>query len=176
MAKKHDHEWFEKTVAITTAILSVFLALSSILGTKAGGDSTSYLIQANDQWAFFQAKSIKGNIYEANRYLLLEDASNPNNPKSYNDSLNSTIATFDSNIARYSKEKADIQATAQNYTDISGRLGAKSDVYNYSQGFYQIALILAAIALLAKKRYMWILSCALGLIGIGFTIYAFMMP
>ncbi len=179
MAKKRtrqeDHESLEKQVAITTAIISVFLALATILGNTAGGNSSSYLVKANDQWSYYQAKSVKQNLYEVSKNMLLVDLNNTANSPQYDAAIQSRIADFDAKVAKYAKEQQDIQKQAQDYEALSDKEGNKSDVYNYAQGFYQIAIILAAIALLAKKRYMWFLSVTLGIIGVGFTAYAYLL-
>lgn len=173
---REDTENLEKLVAITTAIISVFLAISSILGNQAGGDSTSNLIQANDQWSFYQAKSIKQNVYDVNKNMLEVELSNPNNPKAYNDALKLKITDFNNTVNRYNKEKLDIQNNATMFSQLSQADNDKSNVYNYANGIYQISIILAAIALLAKRRYMWVLSLSLGIIGLGFSLFAFFMP
>ena len=51
-------------IAITTLILAVCATLSSF---KAGGYSTKMILsqsQASDQWAYYQAKSIKETAYQ----------------------------------------------------------------------------------------------------------------
>lgn len=169
-------ENLEKIVAITTAIISVFLALSAVLGNKASGDSTMYLVRSNDQWAFYQAKSLKGHIYDVNRELLQTEITNPAYTPEYKAELKKKADEFSKNVERYDKEKSDIQKEAQNDEKLSAENNDKGDTYNYANGFYQISLILAAISLLARKRYMWVLSCILGIMGLGFSVYAFFMP
>ena len=175
MGTKSDDK-LDKMVAITTAIISVLLAIASILGNKAGGDSTLYLIKSTDQWSYYQSKSIKLNLYESNKEMLMAELANPANPKEYSDAIKKKISDFDANINKYNKEKQNIQAEAQKFQALSEHYNDKSDNYNYANGFYQVSIILAAIALLAKKRYMWILSCILGIAGLGLSVYAFLLP
>ena len=57
-------------IAITTLILAVCATLSSF---KAGGYSTKMILsqsQASDQWAYYQAKSIKETAYQTQRDAL----------------------------------------------------------------------------------------------------------
>ena len=173
--KEHDDSNLEKAVAMTAAILSVLLAISSIFGGQAGGDATKNLVQSTDQWAFYQAKSIKGNLYEADKAMLQTQRNNTANTPEYNIALDKQIADFDTKITKYNTEKADIQKNAQDLEKASQSADEKSNMYDYANGFYQIAIILAAIAILIKKRYMLYGSIALGLIGTGIAVYAFMM-
>jgi len=174
--KKHvKSEWLERSVAMTAAVLSVLLALTTIFGGIADGNSTQYLVQSTDQWAFYQAKSIKGNLYDADRLMLETEKNNTANTASYNSALDVRISDFKSKVDTYNKEKADIQTEAQRLEKLSASEGNKASVYNYANAFYQIAIILSAIALLIKKKYMWLAGVVLGLIGIGFSVFAYCM-
>ena len=65
MGTKSDDK-LDKMVAITTAIISVLLAIASILGNNPAA-TPLYLIKSTDQWSYYQSKSIKLNLYESNR-------------------------------------------------------------------------------------------------------------
>lgn len=175
MTKKQDEDNIDKAVAITAAILSVLLAISSILGGEAGGDATKNLVQSTDQWAYYEAKSIKGNIYQADELQLETQRNNTQNTLAYNTALDQQITNFDSKVQTYNKEEADIQTTAQNFETASEKADAKSSMYDYANGFFQIAIILSAIAILIKKKYMLYASIGLGILGTGIAVYAFMM-
>jgi Domain of unknown function (DUF4337) len=62
MAEEKKEPWLNY-LALTTVILAVCATLSTF---KGGGFSTRSVLsqtQASDQWAFYQAKSIKGYLY-----------------------------------------------------------------------------------------------------------------
>ena len=72
MAEEKKEPWLN-LLALTTVILAVCATLATF---KGGSHSTRAVLSqslASDQWAYYQAKSIKGNLYEleARRY---EDA------------------------------------------------------------------------------------------------------
>ena len=65
--KKKWKDRIPTLIAITTLILAVCATLASF---KAGGYSTKMVLaqsQASDQWAFYQAKSIKETAYQTQR-------------------------------------------------------------------------------------------------------------
>ena len=78
-------------------------------------------------------------------------------------------------VRKYAKEKTDIQNEATQDEKLANAANNQANMYNYAQGFFQISIILAAIGLLIKKRYMWFLSMALGATGTLISAYAFMM-
>ena len=69
MAEEKKETWLN-WLALTTVIFAVCATLSTF---KGGGYSTRSVLsqtRASDQWAFYQAKSIKGYLYEVQREKL----------------------------------------------------------------------------------------------------------
>src|ERR1700734_3206635 len=58
-------------VALTTAVFAVLAAITGLLAGDHSDEAMLAQIKSSDQWAFYQAKSIKsGTIDEANKILL----------------------------------------------------------------------------------------------------------
>lgn len=53
--------WF-RYVAISTALMAVFAAFSSLMAGHHSNEALIDQIKASDQWSYFQAKGIKGEI------------------------------------------------------------------------------------------------------------------
>ena len=69
MAEEPKERWLNY-LALTTVILAVCATLSTF---KGGGYSTRSVLaqtQAANQWAYYQAKSIKGYLYEIQKEAL----------------------------------------------------------------------------------------------------------
>src|SRR5664279_4602964 len=69
MAEEKKEKWMTY-MAITTILIAVAATLSTF---KGGGFSTRSLLNqtlASDQWAFFQSKSIKRDLYDSRRENL----------------------------------------------------------------------------------------------------------
>jgi hypothetical protein len=121
--------------------------------------------EASDQWAFYQAKSMKGHLDDAVAAL----ASTPE-----------IKARFLADQAKEDKEKAEIQAEAQKLQAESRKLGEESEAklkpherLALALTFIQIAIALAAITVLTKRRWLLWGSIASAAIGIATTITAF---
>src|ERR1035437_6756086 len=72
--EKEKREAWTKYVSLTVVIIAVIAAIASQSSGKYGSrvltqlnNATLNQTQASDQWAFYQAKSIKQNIYEVGR-------------------------------------------------------------------------------------------------------------
>ena len=176
MADEKKEPWLNY-LALTTVILAVCATLSTF---KGGGYSTRSVIsqaQASDQWAFYQAKSIKENLYQLQRENVqlelksMEGASTSSRATAYKDA----IAGYDKKIDKYSKEKVEIEQKAR-------ELEAKrDDAQKHGQPFgmaiilLQIAILISSISALIKKKILWHLALPVGLVGVIFFADGFLL-
>jgi hypothetical protein len=169
-------EAFEKWVALSTSIIAVALALSTILSSQSGDDLLVNRAKAGNEWSRFQSKSIKQNLFEVQLEELKLSAEDDNHSQRYLDKIKSSMAFFEKEIARYEVEKKDIMKLAQSHDKLSENADAKGNILDFAEGLYQIAIVLSAIALIARQGVLWILSMILGTAGMVVTLYAFLMP
>ena len=90
-------------VALSTAFMAV---LAAIAGMQAGHHSNEALIdqiKASDQWAYYQAKSIKAEVAASSEAVVRTLSGKP------------APAENSQNVARYEKEKEEIKKTAEEH-------------------------------------------------------------
>jgi hypothetical protein len=159
-------------IALMTAIIATIAAFISYQSGSAQNEAMflkneSILKQAeaSDQWSFFQAKSIKAQ-------LAADFAVVVTNPEDK--------SRFAAEHERADKERADIRTEAVKLQSESRELGKKSEArlrpherLSLSLTFLQIAIALAAITVLTRKR--WLLWGAGGsaAVGVGEALAAF---
>ncbi|MBV8666592.1 MAG: DUF4337 domain-containing protein [Burkholderiaceae bacterium] len=174
MAEEKKEPWLNY-LALSTVIFAVCATLATL---KGGGYSTRSVLnqtQASDQWAFYQAKSIKENLYQLQSEKIQLEAkldSSPAKAAVYQEAIDD----YNKKVEKYAKEKADIQKAAQ---DLEAQ---RDDAKRHSAPFglaaipLQIAILLSSIAALLKKRALWLLALPVGLAGIvlfadGFLLF-----
>jgi hypothetical protein len=165
-------------MAITTILIAVAATLSTF---KGGGFSTRSLLNqtlASDQWAFYQSKSIKSYIYDMRKENLeIQMASlekqkgNEALLKKYND----LIADYTQKVKNYESEKETINKGAKNLESLRDDAKLHSAKFGIAVIFLQISILLSSIATLSKKRFVWICSLALGVVGILYFIDGFLL-
>ncbi len=157
-------------VAIFTAIISSFAALISYHSSSQQNeafllknDAVIQQAHASDQWAYYQAKSSKGHLMELASQLLP-----PDRAKYYQQQLQ-----------KYNDQKQQIMIQAQQYETESQAADKQSDFlmsnhHQESQGMLllQIAISLASVTALTKKRWLFILASIAALGGIIFSFLA----
>lgn len=176
MAEEKKEPWLNY-LALTTVILAVCATLSTF---KGGGYSTRSVMsqtQASDQWAFYQAKSIKGYIYEMQKEKLeLELAANQGkmSPAAAGD-YRKKIEDYGKKVAKYEGEKAGIQKEAKRFEQVRDDAQKHGQVFGIAVIFLQIAILLSSIAALIKKKYVWVIGMAVGAAGILYFVNGFLL-
>jgi hypothetical protein len=180
MEKKHYKEEearskFNNWIAIT---ISIYAVLTALAGMKEGQVTTDTLLQmdqavliqaqASDQWAFYQAKSIKGELYKGQSQI----SSLNSNPKA-----SELSKQFDDNAKRYDTEKNDIQTKANELEkQRDEKMKETSDLVHkhHDTGmaliFLQISIVLASVSSLLKKKVLWFGSMGVAIIGLFFLV------
>ena len=167
-AAQHEPTGMAGKIAVVTAVIATIGALFAYEGgaTQANAgllknDAAIKKTEASNQWNYYQAKSSKQNLSE----LAIELA--PESKKAF----------YTEEINRYKKEKADIKKDAEKLEAESKEWDKKSDDemhqhHRWAQATtaLQIAIALAAIALLTKRR--WLEYGVYGVAGLGCVIGA----
>lgn len=173
MAEEKKETWL-KLLPATTVIIAVCATLSTF---KGGGYSTKSMLsqsKASDQWAFFQAKSIKQYMCEMQKENLELNLHNQKDAD-YVQDLQKRIATYDGKIKKYSDEKDQITKVAKDFEAVQGDCKKHSEAFGIAVIFLQISILLSSIAALVKKSFLWYIGMAVGVVGIAYFINGFLL-
>jgi hypothetical protein len=158
-------------LAISTIILS---ASATLGGAKSAGYSGRAMMaqsQASDQWAFYQAKSIKEHAFEMQGDLLeIESASAATDKKA---NYQPKITEYSTAVVKYRGEREEIKAKAESLEknrDLSQRIGG---VFGMAVIYLQIGITLSALAALLKKKPVWWISLIIGAFGMLYFVNGF---
>ena len=160
-------------IALTTAILAALAAIASL---EAGAtvnealvlktESTKLQSQASDQWAYYQAKGIKGDVVQASATSWTAAGKTP-------------PANIASETARYSAQQDTIREKAKELENERDAKSHEADEllerhhhYAGAVALFQVAIALGAIAALTRVRAVWLGSLLVGGAGIGLSVLA----
>ena len=176
----HDHEvehaahggdGFSNKIAVTTAILAT---VGAIFGYQAGATQNNAALfknnaaikktEASNQWNYYQAKSNKQNLAEL--ALSLPGAN---------------AEKYKAEVERYKAEKAEIKAKAEELEVSAVNWDKQSDEqmhqhHRWAQAMTaeQIAISLAAITLLTRRKWLEYASYAVAAAGLGLGVLAWL--
>lgn len=159
-------------LSLSTAILAVLAAVASL---ESGGHANEAILlktsatltqsSADDQWGYYQAKAIKQELYTAIAPL----APRPD-----------VAADWKQRADKESTGKAEVKAEAEKLAAEVKNLDEESThelhvhhQFAKSVTIFQVAIALAAIAALTRRRPVWWLSVAIGLGGAVFLALGF---
>jgi len=162
-------------LALTTVVLAVCATLSTFKGGSYSTRSVLSQSQAADQWAFYQAKSIKGYLYEiqtdeVETQLKVNAARWPAETVALYRGL---AAEYGARVVRYEAERAQIQQEAKRLEERRDHAQRHSQTFGMAVIFLQIAILLSSISALLRKKPLWALGAAVGLVGVYYFITGF---
>jgi len=167
-AAQHEPKGLAGQLAVVTAILATVGAIFAYMGgaTQANAglyknDAAIKKTEASNQWNYYQAKSSKQNLSELAQELA------PDARKSF----------YADEIKRYKAEKAEIKLAAEKleaeskaWDDRSAEQMHQHHRWAQATTVLQIAIAMAAIALLTRKR--WLEKLVFGASTLGIVIGA----
>ena len=132
----------------------VFLAALLAINTMIGGSNSSKIqnntIQANNMWAWYQAKNVRGVLYEINAI----ETTNPQNKE-----------RFLAEKQRMDNDKKDIMEKAKALETERDLAKQKSPWFTWGGSILQIAIVLLTASILAVSMPMFYISAIVGAIG-----------
>jgi hypothetical protein len=166
-------ERWTQWVALTTTILAVCAAISSL---KAGGYATKVQLattRENDKWAQYQAKSIKQNLYSVERDLLAVQTLDARAPEAQRAAA-AQLAKLSGEIERYDREKGQLKADAEAIQRDEAAYQRVNGAFGLAVMLLQIAIMLSSVGALMKRPIMWVIGLCFGAGGLAFMANGFL--
>ena len=163
---EHLHEHVKETaehsgvpciswVALSTALLAVLAAIAGLLSGRHVNEAVMNQIEASDQWNYYQAKGIKAAVLDAK--MSLSGAPNESDQ---------------SKRDRYEKEQEAIKSEAEHKEAAAKSNFHKHEIFAGGVTMFQIAIAIAAISALTRRRPFWYVSLLFGAAGCAFLVLA----
>jgi uncharacterized protein DUF4337 len=150
---QHGGEAWLSQVALSTAILAVLAAITGLLSGKHANEAMMAQIEASNQWNYYQAKSIKASVLDA-KVTVTEAATEKDKEKA----------------AQYQEEQIEIKREAEQKQSEAKLNFRKHETFARGVTMFQIAIAIAAISALTRRRRFWFVSLAFGCAGAVFLV------
>ncbi len=173
MAEPAKETWIQ-WVALTTTVLAVCAAISSLKASSYSTRVQLFTTKEANQWAWYQAKSIRESGYRLNRDLLQVTKLESKNAQAQK-SIADTLKRYEEEIGRYSREKEEIRKDAEKIIKEQELLKQHNGAFSLAVMILQIAIMMSAVGALIKKRRMWYVGMALGVWGMVYMVNGFFL-
>ncbi|MDQ6845589.1 MAG: DUF4337 domain-containing protein [Bacteroidota bacterium] len=147
LSRQEENRW-TLLVAISTAIMAVLAALGSLFAGHHSNEAMILQIKASDQWAFYQAKSIKAEVR-----LRLPQITDVTKPKEVINNEEEAIKTNAEKDEKLSEEHLQKHSTLARCVTL-----------------LQVAIAISAISIITRKKFLWFISIAFAAIGLYFFV------
>jgi len=154
---------FSRRVALVTALYAVLLAITALGGNKASKEMILSQQQASDQWAFYQAKSIREQLY--NTQSMMADAAN----------YEGLAKQLKAGAAKYEGDKKELETEARKLEKERDMYRAKDPYFDFGEALLQIAIVLASISILASSGPVFIGSLVSAVFGTFLMVNGYFM-
>ena len=161
-------------IALLVAIAATLMAIDNIKDGNIGQAMAQAQAHAVDTWSYYQAKSTKQNLAEATLDTLqvMRVAAVPGTPALAE--IDRKIAAYQSQVARYEKEKNEVKAQAEGYQAEYDRLNLHDDQFDLSDAGFSVAIALFGVTALTRKRWLLGVAAVFLLVGLVFGLAGFM--
>jgi hypothetical protein len=171
---------FRRRAAVTIGVLAMCLAIASLGGDNATKNQVNANIQASDTWAFYQAKNVRQTQYRlALDAIQVRLQTEPTLTPEQRSALEAEAAKYQDTINRYDSDPStgegmkELMATAQAFEAQRTHAGLQDPNFDYAQAFFQIAIVLGSVSIVAGSRWLLWLSLGLGAIATLLTVNGF---
>ena len=179
--EKEKRERWTRYVSLSMVVVAVLSAVATLRGggfstrnLKEMNEATFNQTQASDQWAFYQASSIKENVCE----IELDHLSALPTPDA------AAIAKMKAKVEKYEKTKTESTAAAKQFEAAREAARKRADAaamnskeMGLASTLFQVAIALGAMCLIVKKKPLWFASLILAAVAAAQMAYVlFFMP
>jgi hypothetical protein len=163
-AAERAREIGERGVGITMALVAVLVAITTMLGHRTHTDELVLQTRATDEWAYYQAKNNRSQMYAADAQLAaLLSGKGPDRAAEF------------SKMAEDQKKGAEgVRREAERLEGETERAAHKATYFDLSEVLLEVSIVLCSITLLTFSSAFWKLSfvsTAIGIVLAGIAIF-----
>jgi len=158
-----------RNVAILVAVLAVALALTEMANKNAQNAYLTHHVQASDDWAFYQAKTIRSTIYalQADTLASLPAGADP--------AVRQRIDAWRAEVKRLDDDEQSVgrkQLAAKAHDSEVARDHAfhRYHLFETGAGALQIAIVLASVSLITRVRTLAYAAAIVGAVASLFGV------
>ncbi|MBS0578961.1 MAG: DUF4337 domain-containing protein [Proteobacteria bacterium] len=163
----HEIDDFGRAVGVTVGIIGIVLALATISAHRAHSAAIITRTEANDEWAFYQAKKGREHLNDVAAQL----AEGLNNDPAR---VQAMIAKFRTDRDRYAHESEEIMDKAKARDAECVHQEHRALRLDMSEGFLELGLVLSSLYFLSKRRFFPVLGSIAGVAGALLFLWGFL--
>ena len=154
----HDGDPFGAKVGVMVGVIGILLAGVTIESHRAHTAAIVHKTEANDQWAFYQAKKIRGHLMDVGATVIEVLGTDPTRIQPAQNKLKT-------DSERYAHEAEDIQKEAKQRESESELAEREALRFDLGEGLLELGLVLSSLYFLSKRKFFPIFGALAALAG-----------
>ena len=142
---EHSADPFGQRVGIMVGTIGVLLSIVTILAHREHTAVVVHKTEANDKWAFYQAKKIREHNAQIGATVLDALAADPAR-------VAALSAKLSQDSERYTREAQELFATATEADKESTHSEHRALRFDVGEGFLELGLVMSSLYFLSRKR------------------------
>ena len=142
---------FGQRVGIVVGVIGILLSIVTILAHREHTAAVVHKTEANDQWAFYQAKKIREHNAQIGATLLNSLAADPAK-------VAAESAKLLQESQRYTSDAETIKAIASALDLESQHAERRASRFDLGEGFLELGLVMSSLYFLSRKRFFVLLG------------------
>ncbi len=165
---------FNGFIALFVAVVATFMALCNVKDGNVVQAMQQSQAKAVDQWAYYQSKSTKHHIAENSAEMLKAQLEmNPGLKPEIQAKVEAKIAAQLTAAKKYEKEKEQIKGEAEKAAKDYDAMNIHDDQFDLAEACLSVAVALAGITALTKKRWLFGVAGVFASLGFLFGLAGF---
>ncbi len=165
----------EGVAAVWIAVLAMFLAITSVAGGNAGDEEILNQEKSTNAYSYSQAKHIRATSFAlaADNIEVQLAALGPQMAPEARQQLEQRLAAYRADAARLNGERQEILQWAISKEEARERQARVGPSFDTAEALFQIAIVLASVAILMKRRTFLYPSLLVGVVALLFMLNGF---
>ena len=164
-AHGHDDDPLARRVGVMVGVIGVVLAVVTIVAHREHTAAVLHRTQANDQWAYYQAKKVREHVSDVGQQLatlLGADAAR----------TETAVGKLAASKAKYAADAEGIRQQAEARDHEAEHAERLALCYDLGEGFLELGLVLTSLYFIGKRRVFLIAGGVSALIGAAIAALA----
>jgi hypothetical protein len=163
-AEAAEHDPSLVPISLTMAIVAVLVAGVSLLGHRAHTEEVILQNQVSDEWAFYQAKSIRRHADE-----VFADLASVMTAKDAEKAAK-LAEKRSSEAEQYRDQGKELEAKAHELEAEQKHETRRADRFDLGEAILEIALVITSITLLSGRKLFWYLGILFAVAGVALGV------
>ena len=168
ISAEHGKDPLNRRVGILVSMVSIVLSVFTIASHRSHTHSVIHRTEANDQWAYYQAKKIRENSSDIALTLLASLSTD-------SDKAAPAVQKLAAARDKYANDAKGVMADAQAKDAESATEESRALYYDVAEGLLELGLVLCSLFFLARNHFFPVIGIVASIAGIAVGVMGMLL-